>query len=167
MLRIPLLLLAVYILISGNPIAAATLILVVFLMDILDGYVARKFNEVTEFGKVVDEIGDRVVETVLFMTFAYLQYIPLWAPIIMIMRGTIVDSYISYKNPSRKDTVRYNKLIRSDISRGGYGLSKLVLFMGLAMYPILSLFYQNLLFVLMILVILFSIFRGIVKMLEA
>jgi len=167
MLRIPILLLAVYILISGNYLAAATLILVVFLMDVLDGYIARKFHEETEFGKVVDEIGDRIVENVLFMTFAYLQYIPLWAPIIIIMRAIVVDSYVLHKNPSRKETTKYNKLIRSDISRGGYGFSKLVLFIGLSLYPILSQFYQNMFFILMIFVVLFSIFRGIVKMLEA
>jgi len=167
MLRVPILLLAVYILISGNPLVAATLILVVFLMDILDGYVARKFHGATEFGKVVDEIGDRIVENVLFITFAYLQYIPLWAPIIMVMRAILVDSYVLYKNPSRKETTKYSKLIRSNISRGGYGLSKLVLFIGLAIHPILSQFYQNMLFILMIFVVLFSIFRGIVKMLEA
>ena len=46
-------------------------ILTVFVMwfDGLDGYIARKFNETSKLGAVLDIMGDRIVESVFCITF--------------------------------------------------------------------------------------------------
>ena len=49
---------------------AFILTIIVIWMDGLDGYVARKFNESSKFGALLDILGDRVVENVYWITFA-------------------------------------------------------------------------------------------------
>jgi len=165
LLRLPLLFIAVYLILANyDPIVSAVLILLVFVADFIDGYVARIFHEETKFGKVLDEMIDRIVENVLFITFAFLQYIPLWVPIIMVIRAVTVDTIVLYYR--KEETKSYKQLIRSDLSRGGYGLLKMLLFIGLAFYPILSA-YDSYLLIVTIIVVAFSVFRGIVKIIES
>jgi len=163
--RVPLLLIAVYLILTGfDPQISASIIILIFLLDLADGYIARKFGEETEFGKVADEMVDRIIENVLFIVFACLAYIPVWAPIIMIMRAIIVDTLTpQYK---RKETAAYKRLIRSDLSRGGYGFLKMLLFAGLVFYPSLSADYQHAMLWLTVLVVFFSVFRGLAKLRE-
>ena len=65
---------------------------VVFAGDGLDGWVARKRGSTSPFGAVFDIAGDRIVETVLWVYFAWERVIPLWAPFLVIVRGGIVDA---------------------------------------------------------------------------
>jgi CDP-diacylglycerol--glycerol-3-phosphate 3-phosphatidyltransferase len=62
------------------------LLIILFLMDWFDGYVARLRNEVTELGAVLDIAIDRAVENILWITFMYLGLVPLWVPIIFLIR---------------------------------------------------------------------------------
>ena len=68
------------------------LIIVIFVTDGLDGYIARKRNEETLFGALFDIAGDRIVELTLWIIFADLDLIPIWVPLIFIIRGTVVDT---------------------------------------------------------------------------
>ena len=54
----------------------ASLVLTVFVMwfDGLDGYVARKFNESSKLGAVLDIMGDRIVENLYWLTFCVLGF---------------------------------------------------------------------------------------------
>ena len=63
----------------------AALILTVFVMwfDGLDGYVARKFNETSKLGAVLDIMGDRIVENVFWITFCALGWLNAAIPIIV------------------------------------------------------------------------------------
>ena len=51
-------------------ILAFVLTVLVIWMDGLDGYVARKFNESSRFGAVLDILGDRIVENIYWITSA-------------------------------------------------------------------------------------------------
>jgi CDP-diacylglycerol--glycerol-3-phosphate 3-phosphatidyltransferase len=71
------------------------LILLVFLIasftDYLDGYLARKLNLITDFGKFLDPIADKLlVLTALIMLVEY-GIIPGWIPIIVIARELVVS----------------------------------------------------------------------------
>lgn len=68
------------------------LIIAIFVTDGLDGYIARKRNEATLFGALFDIAGDRIVELTLWIVYADLDLIPIWVPIVFIIRGTIVDT---------------------------------------------------------------------------
>lgn len=68
------------------------LLILVFVTDGLDGYVARKRNEATVFGAMFDIAGDRIVELTMWIVLADLDLIPVWLPIVFVVRGTIVDT---------------------------------------------------------------------------
>ena len=68
------------------------LVIMIFIGDAIDGYVARKFRETSQFGAVFDIAIDRVVENVLWLILADLDLIPVWVSIVFITRGFLVDS---------------------------------------------------------------------------
>ena len=49
---------------------AAFLMVLSFLSDLLDGKIARRFNMVTEFGKILDPVADKLTQGVLALSFA-------------------------------------------------------------------------------------------------
>ncbi len=60
--------------------------------DFLDGYIARKHNLVTTFGKFIDPIADKLLVNCTILLLASSSKIPMIVPIIMISRDTIVDA---------------------------------------------------------------------------
>ncbi|MGH7504259.1 MAG: CDP-alcohol phosphatidyltransferase family protein, partial [Longimicrobiales bacterium] len=66
-------------------------------MDALDGWAARRWNEVSEAGALFDIAGDRIVELALWTFFAIRTgptgqpLVPLWVPLVMITRTVITD----------------------------------------------------------------------------
>lgn len=72
-------------------IAAFILTVIVIWFDGLDGYVARKFNESSRFGAVLDILGDRIVENIYWITFCALGIVPAWIPIVVVTRGILTD----------------------------------------------------------------------------
>ncbi|MCL4500373.1 MAG: CDP-alcohol phosphatidyltransferase family protein [Deltaproteobacteria bacterium] len=94
LMRLPLLLLVVTLLFISNlwvQLFGLALLIALFLLDWFDGYVARLRNEVTEMGAVLDVALDRAVENILWLTFMYLAMVPLWVPIVFLIRSFIVD----------------------------------------------------------------------------
>ncbi len=67
------------------------LLIILFLMDWFDGYVARMRNEVTELGSVLDIALDRAVENILWIAFMHLGMVPLWVPVVFLVRSFVVD----------------------------------------------------------------------------
>lgn len=68
------------------------LFLIASITDYLDGYLARKRNMVTTFGKFIDPIADKLIVNNALLLLAYSQDISVIVPIIMISRDTIVDA---------------------------------------------------------------------------
>ena len=68
------------------------LLILVFASDGIDGYVARKRNEASVFGAVFDIAGDRITELSLWIVTADLGLVPIWVPIVFVIRGSIVDA---------------------------------------------------------------------------
>ncbi|MCD7894631.1 MAG: CDP-diacylglycerol--glycerol-3-phosphate 3-phosphatidyltransferase [Erysipelotrichaceae bacterium] len=62
------------------------------LTDYLDGYLARKNNMITTFGKFVDPIADKLIVNCTILLLASSSRISIIIPIIMISRDTIVDA---------------------------------------------------------------------------
>ena len=68
------------------------LIIFIFVSDGLDGYIARKRNETSLFGALFDIAGDRIVELTLWIVTADIGLVPIWVPLVFIVRGVIVDT---------------------------------------------------------------------------
>ncbi len=125
---------------DGLALLSMILIIVVFAGDGLDGYVARRRGSTSNFGAVFDIAGDRIVETVLWIIFADLELIPIWVPLLVVTRGSIVDAIrsLSYsegmtafgeKNMMRSALTRW--LTAGRFMRGLYGYAKAVGFVFL------------------------------------
>ncbi len=135
--RLPLLLVLVALLFSFSfplRLAGLGLLLLLFLMDWFDGYVARARREVTELGAVLDIALDRAVENVLWITFMYLGLVPLWVPILFLVRSFIVDGIRGVALTRGKSgfgmmhSAWGRFLVASRFMRASYGLVKALVF---------------------------------------
>jgi CDP-diacylglycerol--glycerol-3-phosphate 3-phosphatidyltransferase len=122
------------------------LLIVLFLMDWFDGYVARRRQEVTELGAVLDVALDRAVENILWVVFVSIHLAPLWAPILFLIRSFIVDGLRSVAL-SRGQSVfgmmrsPWGKfLVASRFMRALYGLAKAWVFCQLTLTSALSIY---------------------------
>lgn len=78
--------------IDSRYIIGGILFVVASLTDFLDGYLARKNNQVTDFGKFVDSIADKVLVNSVLIIFATEGVISPIIPVVIIFRDTIIDS---------------------------------------------------------------------------
>ena len=78
--------------ISLSYIIAGVIFVIAAVTDFLDGNIARKNNLVTDFGKVMDAIADKVLVNGALMILAFNGNIPIIIPVVIITRDTIVDS---------------------------------------------------------------------------
>ena len=62
------------------------------LTDFLDGYIARKYNLVTDFGKLVDAIADKVLVNSVLIILAAQGFIHPIIPVVVILRDSVVNS---------------------------------------------------------------------------
>ncbi|ASP27926.1 CDP-diacylglycerol-glycerol-3-phosphate 3-phosphatidyltransferase [Spiroplasma corruscae] len=72
-------------------LVAGVLFIIASLTDFLDGYVARKLNQVTTFGKFFDAIADKLLTNSVIVLFSAAKVIPVWIGIILICRDFLID----------------------------------------------------------------------------
>ena len=58
--------------------------------DFLDGYIARKYNLVTNFGKLIDPLADKILVCAAFVYLSYVGICPFWVTIIIVFREFLV-----------------------------------------------------------------------------
>lgn len=63
------------------------------LTDKLDGYLARKNNQVTTFGKFLDPLADKILVLAAMIMLVEMAKLPAWIPIIVLAREFLVSGY--------------------------------------------------------------------------
>lgn len=71
---------------------AGALFIIASLTDFFDGYLARKNNQVTDFGKMIDAIADKVLVNSILIILASTGFISAIIPVVIIFRDTVVNS---------------------------------------------------------------------------
>lgn len=72
-------------------IIALVLTIIAFAMDGLDGYLARKLTQSSEWGSVLDILGDRIVEVSYWIVFAVMGWLNIIFPLICVARAFTTD----------------------------------------------------------------------------
>lgn len=142
LLRFPLLMAIVAVLYFGGAagqVIDALLIVVLILMDMLDGIVARRRDEQSLIGSALDIAADRAVEIVLWVVYAHLGLIPVLIPLVVVIRGALTDSlrnialHKGYSAHTMMSTPWARWLVVSGFMRTGYAVVKAVAFTLLAL----------------------------------
>ena len=83
---IPIFLVVLYWGFPGCNYVAMAIFIVASLTDFVDGYIARSRGQITDFGKFLDPLADKVLVVAAMLWFLGQQIIPAWAVLIVIVR---------------------------------------------------------------------------------
>ncbi len=97
---VPLMVIVPFFKIQGNFLGIPITFLIIDLIfiiasitDKLDGYIARKNNQVTTFGKFLDPLADKILVLTAMVILVEMQKLPAWIPIIVLAREFMVSGY--------------------------------------------------------------------------
>ena len=82
--------------VAGIPISwiiVDIIFIIASITDKLDGYLARKNNQVTAFGKFLDPLADKILVLSAMMMLVEMAKLPAWIPIIVLAREFMVSGY--------------------------------------------------------------------------
>ena len=121
----------------GAAVAAVVLTVLVIGMDALDGIAARRLGLSSTLGGILDIAADRIVENVYWITFAVVQRVPLWVPLVIVTRSVLVDAVrglalVQGRTAFGDSTMARSRLTRfltaSRAMRSAYGVAKVAAF---------------------------------------
>ena len=88
---IPIYVVVWYLNFAGSNLVALAIFIIASVTDFVDGYVARHYNQVTDFGKFMDPLADKVLVIASMICFCGMGRFPAWALIIVIAREFAVS----------------------------------------------------------------------------
>ncbi len=116
---------------------AVALTIIAFIMDGVDGYIARKYNQASEWGSVLDILGDRIVELSYWIAFAVMGWLNIIFPLICVARAFTTDGIRSvalskgmtaFGDKSMQSTAWGKFICSSKFMRISYAVAKVVAF---------------------------------------
>ena len=119
-------------------VLAFLLTAIAFSMDGLDGYLARKLNQSSKWGSVLDILGDRIVEVSYWTVFAVMGWISIWFPLVCVARAFTTDGirsvalskgYTAFGDTSMQQSKIGKFICASKFMRISYAVAKVAAFM--------------------------------------
>jgi CDP-diacylglycerol--glycerol-3-phosphate 3-phosphatidyltransferase len=101
------------------------LILIAVATDFMDGFVARRLHQVTDFGKILDPIADKICIGVYALLMIWTGDIPVWFVVLVLLRDLLIFSGALYIRLKKKIVPQSNWPGKIAVS-----LIALVLFLG-------------------------------------
>ncbi|MBD3295848.1 MAG: CDP-diacylglycerol--glycerol-3-phosphate 3-phosphatidyltransferase [Candidatus Omnitrophica bacterium] len=93
----------------GAKVTALLLFLAAAFTDYLDGYLARKLDIKSDFGRIMDPLADKLLTLAAFLAFVEMKLIPAWMVVVIIFRELLITS------------IRLKALTRGDVLSAGRG----------------------------------------------
>jgi CDP-diacylglycerol--glycerol-3-phosphate 3-phosphatidyltransferase len=153
--------------------AAKTIALLVFafasLTDYLDGRIARETGQITNFGKLMDPIADKILVLAAFMAFVEMRIIPAWMVVIIIFREVAITGL-------RIAALTKNRVIPSDDGGRHKTVSQMLAIFAILLFIIFKeggtavfgfwdkgaqALYKNAIFILMLITVILTLTSGI------
>lgn len=88
MLLVPAFLILAY---TGKTLAAVSVFIIASVSDFVDGYIARKYNQITVFGKFMDPLADKILVLSAMCFFVEIGCMPGWAVAVVLFREFAVS----------------------------------------------------------------------------
>ena len=79
--------------IPGNEFYALAVYAIACISDAVDGHIARKYNLITDFGKFMDPVADKLLVCSALVCFVEQGLMPAWVALIIIARELIIDGF--------------------------------------------------------------------------
>lgn len=76
---------------TGHYLCGFVLVVVAALTDFLDGWIARKFNQVSDLGKFLDQIADKILINAVLIEMAVAGFLWPWLVVVIVGRDTLVS----------------------------------------------------------------------------
>ena len=83
-------------LVYDNYLLALILFTLSSLTDVLDGKIARKYNAISDFGKLMDPLADKLTQLSILLTLAIKNVIPWWIVVILVLKETVMIAGASF-----------------------------------------------------------------------
>ena len=106
-LRFILIPIILYFIFTGHYLLGFIFFTISGITDILDGAIARKFNLITNFGKLMDPLADKLTQISVLATLVFQKIIPFWILIIVLLKELLMIIGASFLYG--KDVVVYSK----------------------------------------------------------
>ena len=91
-IMIPVFVVLLYLDFPFNNLVALAVFILASITDTLDGYIARKYNLITDFGKFMDPIADKLLVTAAMLVCVDWHMMPAWVVIVVVAREFIVSA---------------------------------------------------------------------------
>ncbi len=74
---------------KGYIVFAITVFILAGVTDVVDGYIARKYNYISDLGKILDPLADKFMQLSAFVCLYIAGSIPLWMPVIYFVKEAL------------------------------------------------------------------------------
>ena len=110
--------------VPDNRLWGGVIMAIAALTDKLDGVLARRLDEVTEWGKVLDPLADKIAVAVAAIVLLLLHAIPLWLVIVVVVRDVMILLGGVYLKTQRGIVLQSN-----EVGKWAVGIMSLMLFL--------------------------------------